>query len=71
MEDKKRFIEMIQDALIECGDGRYDWLDSKPLVYSDNKYGREEFVELEGTNSRVCVTGDSLVAIMEDIAELF
>lgn len=64
MEDKEGFVRALSAALAEFGDGRYDWLRDRPLAYSSR--GGEEFVHIDGT--RVCVTGDSLRALMRDVA---
>lgn len=65
MEEKARFVELLNDALLKCGGGRYDYLASQPMVYE--RSGSEEFVTL-GIR-RACVTGDSLVGMMQDIVD--
>lgn len=32
-EDKALFVQRINEALIECGAGRYDWLRETPMEY--------------------------------------
>lgn len=51
-------------ALAEFGGGRYDWLRERPLAYV--RRAGEEFVDADG--AQVCVTGDSLRALMRDVA---
>lgn len=63
--DKAAFVRAINNALISYGDGRYDFLKETPLSYEVN--GFEEFVRC-GCNN-VCVTGDSLKALMSDLSE--
>lgn len=64
MEDKERFVRAMSAALAEFGGGRYDWLRERPLAYYSR--GGEEFVRIDGVP--VCVTGDSLRALMRDVA---
>ena len=64
MEDKEGFVRALSAALAEFGGGRYDWLREQPLSYYSA--GGEEFVRIGDT--RVCVTGDSLRALMRDVA---
>lgn len=63
VEDKARFVAMLNDALVECGAGRYDYLRETPLEYV--REGRREFVACG--HRRACVTMDSLPAMMADI----
>lgn len=63
MEDKKGFVRALSAALAEFGGGRYDWLRERPLAYHA-ACGGEEFVD----GATVCVTGDSLRALMRDVA---
>ena len=42
MEDKELFVKRVNDALVECGDGRYDRLESEPMRYE--REGRRETV---------------------------
>lgn len=65
MENKEKFVNALNDALIAYGDGRYDWLRERPLAYYTGR-GGEEFVDVDG--APVCVTGDSLCALMRDVA---
>lgn len=65
MEEKARFVELLNAALVECGDGRYDHLADQPMVYE--RSGGEEFVT-RGIR-RACVTGDSLVGVLQDIVD--
>ena len=64
MEDKEGFVRALSAALAEFGGGRYDWLRERPLAYSSAD--GEEFVRIDG--APVCVTGDSLRALMRDVA---
>lgn len=64
MEDKEGFVRAMSAALAEFGGGRYDWLRERPLAY--RRRGGEEFVDVDG--APVCVTGDSLRALMRDVA---
>lgn len=71
-EDKERFIEMINDALIECGDGRYDYLKDEPLVYHRDNDGQDRYETVsQGQWNVVSVTYDSLTAMMADLHDLF
>ena len=65
MEDKEGFVRALSAALAEFGGGRYDWLRERPLAYHTGR-GGEEFVDVDG--APVCVTGDSLRALMRDVA---
>lgn len=68
MENKALFIKRVNDALIECGDGRYDHLDDNPLEYV--RVGSEELVHVKGSeNKSVCVTGDSLTGMLHDVLD--
>lgn len=62
--EKARFVGDLNLALFENGGDRYKNLAEAPLVYE--VIGGEEFVRCG--IERACVTGDSLVAIMFDIA---
>lgn len=68
MENKRLFVQRVNEALLECGDGRYGYLSEQPLTYIRTECGGE-FVT--NGQSRVCVEGDSLTAILEDIQPLF
>lgn len=65
MEDKEGFVRALSAALAEFGDGRYDWLRERPFAYYTGR-GGEEFVDIDG--APVCVTSDSLRALMRDVA---
>lgn len=67
MENKKLFIERLNAALIECGDGRYSRLKTEPMQYQQTESG-VEFVS--NGKIRVPVGGDSLKALMRDIRPL-
>lgn len=68
MENKELFVQRLNEALIECGDGRYDFLADTPMVYEDCIYS--ESVELRG--AKAIVTGDSLTALaVEALEKLF
>lgn len=64
MEDKEGFVRALSAALAEFGGGRYDWLRERPMAYV--RHGFEEYVRIE--DSSICVTGDSLRALMRDVA---
>ena len=67
MENKELFVKRVNDALVECGDGRYDRLESEPMRYV--REGRKETVsDGYGTAS---VAMDSLPAMLADMARLF
>ncbi len=62
-EDKALFVQRLNEALIECGARRYDYLIDEPLRY-----------ERVGANERVYqgdkaanVSMDSLTALMSDV----
>ena len=61
---KARFVGDLNLALFENGIERYEYLNETPLTYE--VIGSEEFVRCGKV--RVCVTGDSLAAIMSDVA---
>lgn len=63
VEDKALFVRRLNEALIECGAGRYDYLRETPMEYVRD--GADEFVEC-GCR-RAGVTMDSLPAMMGDI----
>ena len=65
MEDKKGFVSALSAVLAEFGGGRYDLLRERPFSYHAAR-GGEEFVDVDG--APVCVTGDSLRALMRDVA---
>ena len=67
MEDKELFVKRVNDALVECGDGRYDRLESEPM-----RYEREGYTETESDGcGTVSVAMDSLPAMLADMARLF
>ena len=62
-ENKEQFVRRLCDALVECGDGRYDYLIDAPLQYE--RVGANELV-LQG--SKVAdVTAESLAALACDV----
>lgn len=70
MEDKRGFVEELNQMLINRGDGRYDHLRECPLMYVKvinpiNPLDYEEYIS-QGANM-VNITGDSLTAILEDL----
>ena len=67
MEDKELFVKRVNDALVECGDGRYDRLESEPMRYE--REGHKETVS-DGYGT-VNVAMDSLPAMLVDMARLF
>lgn len=67
MENKELFVKRVNDALVECGDGRYDRLESEPMRYV--REGSRETVS-DGYGA-VNVAMDSLPAMMADMARLF
>lgn len=69
-EDKALFVQRINDALVECGAHRYDYLAETPMVYEVDDHG-EEWVLIEGVDhKRANVSIDSLPALMTDIRPL-
>ena len=67
VENKKLFVQRINEALIECGDGRYDYLQHTPLEYSLGNYG-VEYVSVG--DDAISVHLDSLPLMMMDISVL-
>ena len=65
-EDKGLFVRRINDALVECGAGRYDDLIADPLVYEVMGDGFE-VVSRKGCGLTCNVSCDSLTALMADI----
>lgn len=63
VEDKALFVRRINEALIECGAGRYDYLRETPIEYV--REGASEYVACG--HRRASVTMDSLPAVMADI----
>jgi len=66
MEEKARFVEAVNSILVDCGEGRYDYLMERPYVY--NREPGYEYITQSGRDV-ACVTGDSLPSIMRRIAE--
>lgn len=66
MENKAKFIDMLQTALIECGDGRYDHLMDKHAHITE--YG--SMTVLEYGNAKVDVTADSLTSLAKEVIKL-
>lgn len=67
MENKELFVKRVNDALVECGDGRYDRLESEPM-----RYVREDSKETVSDGyGAVSVAMDSLPAMLADMARLF
>ena len=60
---KRGFVDLLSKGLVIWGRGRYDHLEKAPLRYVVDQ--GEEFVE--SGSKRVCVSGDSLSAIMYDL----
>lgn len=70
VENKALFVQRINEALIECGAHRYDYLAETPMVYEVDEHG-EEWVRIEGMDyKRASVNIDSLPALMTDIRPL-
>ena len=65
-EDKQLFVRRINDALVECGAGRYDDLIADPIVYEVLDDG-SEVVSRSGCWRACNVSCDSLTALMADI----
>lgn len=63
VEDKALFVRRINEALIECGAGRYDYLRETSMEYV--REGASEHVACG--HRRASVTMDSLPAVMADI----
>lgn len=63
-QNKAKFVDCLNAALLSAGEGRYGYLADTPLTYA--VVGSGEFVTC-GTK-RACVTGDSLTALMTDVA---
>ena len=55
-EDKALFVRRINEALIECGAGRYDYLRETPMEYVRD--GASEYVTC--CHRTACVSVDSL-----------
>ena len=63
VEDKALFVRRVNDALVECGAERYDYLLETPLEYV--REGDREYVACG--HRRACVSMDSMPAMMSDI----
>ncbi|MCU7584552.1 hypothetical protein N1614_04210 [Adlercreutzia muris] len=63
VEDKALFVRRLNDALVECGAERYDYLRETPMEYV--REGDREYVACG--HRRACVTMDSLPAMMADV----
>lgn len=65
-EDKEAFVEMLQDALVSCGHGAYDWLRDPDRRVRFERQGPLEVLALPYDGiGRACanVTGDSLTTL--------
>lgn len=69
---KAMFVSDVVGALVEHGDGRYDYLVEAPFRYAFNESyrGSEELVLGSRNCNRVNVQGDSLTAIMAAMADM-
>lgn len=69
---KALFVSDLVSALVEHGEGRYDYLRERPFRYAYNESyrGSEELAFGSLRCERVNVHGDSLVAIMAAMAEM-
>lgn len=73
IENKALFVTRLNQALIECGAGRYDFLISAPLQYQKRRIadadGYIKAVDEVVIQNGKCtsVWGDSLTAMMSDI----
>ena len=67
MEDKRGFVNAVIEALIKCGDGRYDWLMDRQVHYEE--VDGIEYIE-SPAHIRYNVTGDSLTSIMSTIKHI-
>ena len=65
VEDKALFVRRRNEALIECGAGRYDYLRETPMEYV--REGAREYVRCGHRTAGVSM--DSLPAMMGDIHE--
>jgi hypothetical protein len=65
-EDKALFVQRLNEALIECGAGRYDELKADPMAYERRPDGTEVVVRrAHGMVAGVSI--DSLPALMADV----
>ena len=62
-EDKELFVQRLNEALIECGAGRYGYLACEPLRYE--RVGANERVYQGDKTANVSM--DSLTALMSDV----
>ena len=69
---KAMFVSDVVKALVEHGDGRYDYLVEAPFRYAYNESycGSEELVLGSLNCKRANVHGDSLTAIMAAMADM-
>lgn len=65
-EDKALFVRRLNDALVECGGGRYDELIADPMEYERHPDGTEVVVR-RGCGMVAGVSLDSLTALMADV----
>lgn len=63
VEDKALFVKRLNEALVECGANRYDFLLRTPMKYFTE--GNREYVRCG--NRTACVNMDSLPALMGDV----
>lgn len=70
-EDKRLFVQRLNEALIECGNGRYDYLKDEPMEYQCEGEGWNKVETVSQGGNQANVTFDSLTAIMKDINGLF
>ena len=66
MEDKEKFVNMLQEALIVCGGGRYDHLMDKSAHIEEHG----PLTVLEYGNAKVDVTCDSLTSLAKEVIKL-
>lgn len=62
-EDKALFVQRLNEALIECGARRYDYLIDEPLTYE--RVGANERVRQGDKEANISM--DSLTALMCDV----
>ncbi len=62
-EDKALFVQRLNEALVECGARKYDYLIDEPLIYE--RVGVNERVRQGGKEANVSM--DSLTALMYDV----
>lgn len=66
MENKQQFVSLLQEALIQCGDGRYDHLMDKSAHIEEHG----PLTVLEYGNAKVDVTADSLTSLAKEVIKL-